>query len=348
MKKTLLLPLLWIVALWSMNLVGQSTSPAKGGNPAFHEARFKVFDYSTKAPIAYAGLYDHSDRELGQTDLNGLLILSLPASSADIYVIRYPGFNPLNIRLTHADKQTADYEVFLKPKATEGMQAEDPETTKAGEATAEPELVKVYVKQEPTTYKKAKQAGPGEVEFAVQLSATSRPISDKKSLKSWEDIGPVFIHTENGLYKVRIGPYNTQEDAKQVLLAVKSRGKSDAFIVVQKGFENHTPFEFENHPAAETSTTPAPAKAPVKGKDEVQGVYKVRLASYLHPGGFNTKDIDMYGPLESYRKGEWTIMLIGGFSTETDARAVRDKVVAKGYPDAAVVVDRDGLLEEVK
>jgi hypothetical protein len=82
--------------------------------------------------------------------------------------------------------------------------------------------------------------------------------------------------------------------------------------------------------------------------ETIQGEYKVRLASYLHPGAFNTKDVDQYGKLESYRQGEWTIMLIGGLKSEADAKRVRDEVIAKGYTDAKVVMDQDGILVETK
>jgi hypothetical protein len=211
-------------------------------------------------------------------------------------------------------------------------------------------MVKVYVKQDPEVFKKENVEEASGVEFAVQLSATSRPITDKSSLRSWEELGSVFIHTENGLYKVRIGPFTTQESAKQVLLQVKARGKNDAFIVVQKGIENHVPFDFATHyDDPETKVNP-PAKSqttrsaePVNKGEVVE--YKVRLASYLKPGGFNTKDIDQYGPLESYRKGDWTIMMIGGFKTAQDAERVKNLVIAKGYKDASVVVDRGGILE---
>jgi hypothetical protein len=95
--------------------------------------------------------------------------------------------------------------------------------------------------------KNQKRQSTSKVEFAVQLSATGKPITNKQSLKSWEDLGPVYVHNENGLYKVRIGPFDTQENAKAVLLQAKARGTKDAFIVVQQGIENHKPFEYQSH-----------------------------------------------------------------------------------------------------
>jgi hypothetical protein len=227
------------------------------------------------------------------------------------------------------------------------------------------ELVKVYVKQDPATYKKEKGESNLILEFAVQLSASSRPITDKSTLKSWEELGPLYIHEENGLYKVRIGPFDTQDKAKDVLLQAKQRGKKDAFIVIQKGLESYKQPEgylkqeaivTEVEPKNTEMPSPAPSAVSSTPKsvptlapeEEAGGEYKVRLASYLKPGGFNTKDVDHFGPLESYRKGEWTIMMIGGFKNKQEAIKVRDQVITKGYKDAAVVIDRGGIIEDVE
>ncbi len=311
-----------------------------------HEARISVFDYTTRSILPGAGVFDTSGKSYGKTNKQGQLTLKVPSSVTTFYVIKADGYSTMNVRLTQADKPVAEYDFYL-PKSEGAVLHEDPGTPMPEK---EADLVKVYVKQEPEAIQKSADEGQG-VEFAVQLSATSRPITDKSSLRSWEDIGPVFIHSENGLYKVRIGPYHTQEQAKQVLLEVKAKGKKDAFIVVQRGIENHIPFnpatpkERTEYERPLTSAAPPSVASDVLAAPNSKVEYKVRLASYLKPGGFNTKDIDKYGPLESYRKGDWTIMLIGGFKTARDAERVRDAVIAKGYTDAKVVVDRDGVLE---
>jgi cell division septation protein DedD len=324
---------------------------------ASHEAHFHVLNYNTKAPISQAGVYNKTGKMLGSTDINGDIILSLPSSTASLYTIKAQGFSPMSIRLTQAAKTSADYEVFLPPSEMQTFVKDEEHVASASENGSEdPDMVKIYVKQEPTPSKKSPTQEVANVEFAVQLSATSRPITDKNSLKAWEEIGHVFIQNEGGLYKVRIGPYNSQEEAKQALLKVKAKGRHDAFIVVQKGIENHTPYDLNKSHTPEsgsiletpvmtnTSNPPSNESEPMVSGEDIE--YKVRLASYLKPGGFNTKDIDQYGPLESYRKGEWTIMMIGGFKTSKDAERVRDVAISKGYKDARVVMARDGILEQ--
>jgi len=348
MKKTLLLTLLWFTAGSVYVLAGQGDNAFKGGSPAIHEAKFNVFDYATKKPVNHAGIFDKSGQELGITDKQGVVVLNLPAIASDVYVVKSEGYAAINIRLTHAEKKSADYDVFLQPASDKSSNTTSMATL---ETPKDQEMVKVYVKQDPQSYQKAKENS--NVEFAVQLSASSKPVGDKNSLKSWEDLGPVYVHTENGLYKVRIGPFITQEDAKSVLQKAKARGTKDAFIVVQQGLENHTPYEPHSTKEA-TASTPSPETKPFEVDEPVAPMetsnveYKVRLASYLHPGAFNPKDIDKYGTLESYRQGEWTIMLIGGFKSEADAKKVRDQVIAKGYNDAKVVMDQDGILVETK
>lgn len=317
----------------------------KGGTPAVHEARFMVSNAETKTPVAKVMLIDRTGKQLGQTDAYGKLVVTLPASDSDVYTLRAQGYNATQVKLTNASKKAADYQVFMMEVKRDNVQDEKQTST----GSTEEDKVKVYVKQDPSTYKKSENVTAEEIEFAVQLSASSRPITDKSSLNSWEELGPVYIHTENGMYKVRIGPFDNQDKAKQVLLQAKARGKKDAFIVIQQGLEA---FSSQGNPAGQSMEVPMeieekvsnPSPAPVINDDEIVE-YKVRLASYLKPGGFNTKDIDQYGPLESYRQGDWTIMLIGGFKTAKDAERVRDLVIAKGYKDAAVVVDKGGILE---
>lgn len=353
MKKLLLLSML-VLASAVLALAHGQKSEQQGGPQQAHEAHFKVVDALTMQPVSHAGIYNHAGKQLGITDDQGTVVLSIPASATETYTIRATGFNIVDIQLDMASQAKADYEVLLPAVNRKSPAQEDG--------------AKVYVKQDPSTYRKPKGEDAAKLEFAVQLAASSKPITDMSSLKSWEELGPLYIHNENGMYKVRLGPFNSQDQAKQVLLQAKERGKKDAFIVIQKGLDNYTPEGYVKKDLTETSpmpSTPAPqpvnpapstpvtqpsaheptaATAPSTVVDE-NVEYKVRLVSYLKPGGFNTKDIDQYGTLESYRKGEWTILMIGGFKTEKDAIHVKDEVVKKGYNDAIVVTVRDGILQ---
>ncbi len=75
--------------------------------------------------------------------------------------------------------------------------------------------------------------------------------------------------------------------------------------------------------------------------------YKVQVASYSKPGAFNTNGIEKLGKLESYRKGEMTLMMISGFKNLSEAQKAQKTVISKGFKDASIVVDNDGILQTV-
>lgn len=217
-----------------------------------------------------------------------------------------------------------------------------------------PDLVKVYVRQDPATYQKSSSPN-SKIDFAVQVTASSNPISESTAKKEWSELGHVYIQKENGLYKIRIGPYTTQLEAKETLLRAKSKGRSDAFIVVLQGTENDTPLYQAGMDAKSTSPAKTEKKEvilresePITETTAVITEYKVQLASYSKPGSFNTNGIEKLGTLESYRKGDMTIMMIGGFRNLPDARKAKNVAVSKGFKDAAIVTDNNGILQSVK
>ncbi|MEO6130871.1 MAG: SPOR domain-containing protein [Saprospiraceae bacterium] len=218
-----------------------------------------------------------------------------------------------------------------------------------------PDLVKVYVKQDPATYQKS-MAPKSEIDFAVQVSASSNPVSESAAKKEWEDLGHVYIQRENGLYKVRIGPFTTQIEAKETLLRAKSKGHADAFIVVLQGTVNDKPLHpagMDNKSASPVITVKksAPLVEPMKtepiANDNKMGDYKVQVAAYKKPGAFNPNGIEKLGKLESYRKGDMTLMMLGGFTSLHDARKAKEAARLKGFNDASIVVDNEGILETV-
>lgn len=336
--------LISLIVLGICNLSAQSSRQSPGNKPYTHLAQFKVYDYASKSPISQATIINQSGEELGVTGMKGDLALNVPPDKSEYYTIRAAGYNEMNIRLAQAERKKGDYEVFLPVKT-------NVESNTITTNTSESEdLVKVYVKQDPATYQKKNQGG--EIMYAVQIAASSKPISEKSAKDQWSNTGRVYVHQENGMYKVRIGPFESQNEAKNVLLDVKSKGKKDAFIVVMQRGAYDAPAEHEE--LKNNSTTYSSVTEPVEMKTEttdqlpLYGEYKVKIASYLHPGKFNPEGIDQLGTLESYRKGEWTIMMIGGFKNLDTAREALNLVIAHGFTDAGIVRDNGGILEDVE
>src|SRR5687768_10276021 len=319
--------------------------PSKKGmqqRAATHNAKFMVYDFTTRQPIQHAVVSSQKGYELGQTNADGIISISVPSNPMEFYSISAEGYNKMTLRLTDADKKNGKYEVFL-PSVELGYDHVSATVSEKPMVEPEGEKVKIYVKQDPATYQKKTTQG-GEILFSVQVAASSNPVSETVAKKEWSDIGQVYIHQENGMYKVRIGPFESQLEAKQVLLDVKEKGRKDAFIVVQQDGGLDIPV---SKPAVKVIEAPVvtPPMEPTPTESIVE--YKVRVASYLHPGTFNPDGIDQLGTLESYRKGEWTIMMIGGFKSIDEAKRAKEIVMSKGFNDAAIVVDKDAIIETI-
>lgn len=305
-------------------------------NSETHHAKFNIRDFTTHVPISDAVITDQAGFELGSSGMSGDLALNLPRNTSLFYTIKADGYNAMTLRLNESGNESAEYEIYL-PSEEVSYEHSD---VAIREVSAD--LVKVYIKQEPVATPKRSFQGD-EITFSVQISASAHPVTESSVKADWQAIGNVYVQKENGMYKVRIGPYQTQREAKETLLKVKSKGRKDAFIVVHRTAELDIPSiqEIEKEALVErVMPEPAVETAP-------SGEYKVRIASYLHPGAFKPDGIEKLGTLESYRKGEWTIMMLGGFSSVQEARKAKEVVVSKGFTDAAVVVDKEGILETV-
>ena len=109
MIKLLLNVSLLLISVYTGPLQGQN----KGGNLTVHEARFMVSNAESRTPVAQAILINKAGTQIGQTDVNGSLVVKLPASEQEIYTFRAPGYNATQVKLTNASKKAADYLVLM-------------------------------------------------------------------------------------------------------------------------------------------------------------------------------------------------------------------------------------------
>ena len=75
--------------------------------------------------------------------------------------------------------------------------------------------------------------------------------------------------------------------------------------------------------------------------------YKIRLASYEDPIWFDIDKAKKLGKIEQWTKGDWTIFILGGYNTYQAAEEARVKAVNKGFADAEIVIDNNGILERL-
>ena len=169
--------------------------------------------------------------------------------------------------------------------------------------------------------------------FAIQVSAMSKN-PDLNQFAKLNPYGTVYTFFENGVYKVRVGAFQTREEAQRQLPSVKKLGYSSAFIVAEQG----------------TGTTPTPQPQPQPQPQPgpgATGQYLIQLGAYSNPANFNGSRVSLIGPIVDRKKGTLTLKLIGGFNTLQDARNALPQARQAGFAGAFVVEDRNGVLVKV-
>ncbi|MEM1319861.1 MAG: carboxypeptidase regulatory-like domain-containing protein [Bacteroidota bacterium] len=196
--------------------------------------------------------------------------------------------------------------------------------------------------------------------FSVQIAAVyANRKADITKYRKLNSIGNLYSRTEKGYKKFRIGIYATREAAVEAQQKLRAEGYKSAFIVAED-LERTSGVEFYG-PPTEPATSPAndysyeeeqpkvedqPAP-PVPKATSNQSPYKVRLAAYKNPQFFNKNAVEGLGDLEMQSKGDFTIMLLGGFANLDEAIAVRQKAIDSGFKGAFVVIDEEGRLVKV-
>ena len=74
--------------------------------------------------------------------------------------------------------------------------------------------------------------------------------------------------------------------------------------------------------------------------------YKVRLATYSEPIWFDINRVNDIGIIEQWSKGDWTIFLLGGYPDKEAAERARLAAKMRGFKDAQLVMDNNGILEK--
>ncbi|NND32150.1 MAG: hypothetical protein HKN76_06115, partial [Saprospiraceae bacterium] len=140
--------------------------------------------------------------------------------------------------------------------------------------------------------------------------------------------------------KIRLGFFGTRGEAEDILKNVKSKGYNDAFItrdiLASSNFEILQSSSFETDEEGWVNDY------------NPESSYKVKLASYLDPLKFQVDNVLDLGRLEQWTKGQWTIFILGGYETIDEARQARIKAINRGFVDAELVEDDQGILSRVK
>lgn len=177
----------------------------------------------------------------------------------------------------------------------------------------------------------SKPSWSGSAGYSIQIAAMARN-PDLGVYSNLRTVGNVYAAFEKGMYKVRVGPFESQGAASALVPRVKGLGYSGAFVVQDVA-----------QPASVPSVPPVTPNVP--GKIETQstdGQIMIQLGAYSNPAYFDGSRVALIGPVVDRKKGTLTIKLITGFFTIEEARQKLPAVRAAGFSGAFIVQERNG------
>ena len=181
--------------------------------------------------------------------------------------------------------------------------------------------------------------------YFIQLAALSKTQGREKDFQRLTKFGNIYRIPSSKVVKIKLGYFLDKNEASKVLDSVKSYGFADAFITHQKMNTAEMELMLSNDNLkgeGDNSSYMVPSK--FKGTSN----YKVRLASYEDPIWFDINKAKDLGKIEQWTKSGWTIFILSGFSSKEDAEKARIRAVNKGFSDAEIVYDNNGILERLK
>ncbi|TNE52733.1 MAG: hypothetical protein EP344_15385 [Bacteroidetes bacterium] len=201
------------------------------------------------------------------------------------------------------------------------------------------------------------RAEPGAVRYAVQVAswpADAMVVVDNYTNLS--GLGYTYVKPESNRLRVRVGTWATYAEAEGVKAQVVQLGYKDALVITEKMDEissarllqepvlHSTPVNTLTAKPATYST--APGVTPISGSG-IQ--YYVRVCALDNPNNFDARNLSSLGgvvekwPIGSTNK---TAVMLTGYSTPEQAKAVTDKLRSGGFPDAYIIADENGNMRK--
>jgi len=179
--------------------------------------------------------------------------------------------------------------------------------------------------------------------YFIQLAALFKSSGNIQKFTHLRQFGSLYKMKQSNAVKVKLGYFMDESQAKKVLAEVRRMGYADAFIT----FESLSAGELE---LVEVSEKTAQNYA-MDGlrTDATTGVnFKVRLASYEDPIWFDVNKVKDIGIIEQWNKDQWTIFILSGYDSLEDAKKAELLAQNRGFRDAEIVLDRNGILERFR
>lgn len=183
--------------------------------------------------------------------------------------------------------------------------------------------------------------------FAVQVAALQLNSPEFEDYgRALSKVGTVYGKRENGMLKVRLGPYADRETATVTVKQIRKSGYPDAWVAGESGGEVIRPRALlVQLPPIDTGDVEDSSQIDTLAVDS----YAVRLATYRSIANFDEAAAAKIGTVVLRRSGEYVITLLSGYSSVAEAETARGDAIAIGFPEAQVVrVGSNGGLRVVR
>ncbi|MFT4565543.1 MAG: tetratricopeptide (TPR) repeat protein [Saprospiraceae bacterium] len=175
--------------------------------------------------------------------------------------------------------------------------------------------------------------------YFIQLASLAQSEGDINNYKDLKSYGKLYRFFKSSSVKIRLGHFNSRVEAESVLSSIKGNGYGDAFITS----DVLATADYEVIGGSESSSS----QSEWINDYTPSSNFKVKLASYLDPLQFKVDNVLDIGQLEQWTKGKWTIFILGGFETFEAAKAAKIKALNRGFTDAEMVEDDNGVLKRI-
>jgi TPR repeat/SPOR domain/WD40-like Beta Propeller Repeat len=181
--------------------------------------------------------------------------------------------------------------------------------------------------------------------FAVQVASVSGDKVDMSAYDKIKSVGSIYTSLTNNTTKVKVGGFQTKEEAIKALGLVKAQGFIQSFIVEEgkapvKPTEPTKPTTGRRN-GDEIPTPPTIIEDPVNG---IASDYKVRVVTLTDASKFDKSKLEAISTVETTKSGDKTVILLTNFKDLAAAKSAREKVNALGFKDAYTVQQKNGKL----
>ena len=183
------------------------------------------------------------------------------------------------------------------------------------------------------------------VKYAIQLAAVS---TDNTNLNPYiektQGKGQVYSVKEGNFNKIRLGFYETREDAIAMREKLPAELRKGFIVEVNKREAESVPKIILDEQKIINSAPKSMPKTidtynePIITKvAEPKVEYKIRLSTLRDPKLFNGSKVKQYGLVEEVLTGNLVTFYLSGFENKEEAKEVIDNVKESGFPAAQIV-----------